>query len=57
MVKSPKDTTPWPMALSVIADFATVMLKGPSDATFKLKAGDAQTDSLTTMWNGVRPSH
>jgi non-reducing end alpha-L-arabinofuranosidase len=50
-------TTPWSTALSVVADFATVMLKGPSDATFKLKAGDAQTDSLTTMWDGARPSN
>jgi len=48
--------TPWPTSQSVIANFATTMLKGPSDTTFVLKAGDAQAGKLTTMWNGVRPN-
>jgi len=47
--------TPWPTALSVVANYATAMLKGPSDSTFKLKAGDAQAGKLTTMWDGSRP--
>jgi len=47
-------TTPWPTAYSIVADFATAMLKGPNDGTFVLKGGDAQKDSLTTMWNGPR---
>jgi len=49
--------TPWPTAQSVIANFATAMLKGPSDNTFALKAGDAQSGKLITMWNDVRPSN
>lgn len=48
--------TPWPTAKSVIANYATAILKGPSDNTFKLKAGDAQAGVLTTMWDGSRPS-
>jgi len=48
--------TPWPTAQSVIANFATAMLKGPSDNTFALKAGDAQSGKLTTMWDSVRPN-
>jgi len=47
--------TPWPTALSVVANFATTMLKGPSDNSFKLKAGDAQSGKLSTMWDGSRP--
>ena len=50
------NTTPWPTAQSVIAKFATTMLKGPSVNTFTLKAGNAQSGSLTTMWNSGRPS-
>jgi hypothetical protein len=50
------NTTPWPTAQSVIAKFATTMLKGPSVNTFTLKAGNAQSGSLTTMWNSSRPS-
>jgi|GEM_PF-1750882 len=49
-------TTPWPTAQSVIASFATAMLKGPSDNTFAIKAGNAQSGKLITMWNDVRPS-
>ena len=48
--------TPWPTALSVVANFATTMLKGPSDNSFKLKACDAQTGKLSTMWDGTRPT-
>jgi hypothetical protein len=48
--------TPWPTAQSVIADYATGFLKGPSDNTFTLKAGDAAKGKLTTMWDGSRPS-
>ena len=48
--------TPWPTAQSVIADYATAFLKGPSDNTFKLKAGNAKEGELTTMWDGSRPS-
>ena len=48
--------TPWPTAKSVVANFATLVLKGPSDNTFKIKAGDAQQGALTTMWDGSRPS-
>lgn len=49
--------TPWPTSLSVIADYATALLKGPSTAKFGLKAGNAQTGKLTTMWDGARPSN
>jgi len=45
-----------PNAKSVIANFATVMLKGPSGNHFAIKAGDAQSGKLTTMWDGNRPS-
>ncbi len=45
-----------PSAKSIIADFATAMLKGPSGNHFTLKAGDAQSGTLTTMWDGPRPS-
>lgn len=48
--------TPWPTAKSVVANFATLVLKGPSDNTFKIKAGDSQKGTLTTMWDGSRPS-
>lgn len=43
-------------AKSIIADFATAMLKGPSGNHFTLKAGSAQSGTLTTMWDGPRPS-
>jgi hypothetical protein len=45
-----------PNAKSVIAPYATAMLKGPSGNHFTLKAGNAQSGTLTKMWDGVRPS-
>ena len=45
-----------PNAKSVIACYATAMLKGPSGNHFTLKAGDAQSGTLAKMWDGVRPS-
>jgi hypothetical protein len=45
-----------PNAKSVTARFATAMLKGPSGNHFTLKAGNAESGALTTMWDGVRPS-
>jgi hypothetical protein len=36
--------------------FATLMLKGYTGNRFALKAGDAQSGSLTTTWDGQRPS-
>jgi len=45
-----------PSAKSVIADFATAMLKGPSGNHFTLKAGNAQSGALVTMWDDIRPS-
>ena len=41
---------------SVIGAFATTMLKVPSGNHFTLKAGDAQSGSLVTEWDEVRPS-
>lgn len=43
-------------AKSIIASYATLMLKGPSGNHFTLKAGDAQSGTLVTMWDGSRPS-
>jgi len=45
-----------PSAKSVIANYATAMLKGPSGNHFTLKAGSAQSGSLSTMWDGTRPT-
>jgi hypothetical protein len=45
-----------PSAKTISASYATALLKGPSGNMFTLKAGDAQTGSLVTMWDGVRPS-
>jgi hypothetical protein len=45
-----------PSAKSVLAPFATAMLKGPSGNHFTLKAADASSTTLITMWDGVRPS-
>ncbi|MBN2526332.1 MAG: alpha-L-arabinofuranosidase [Deltaproteobacteria bacterium] len=45
-----------PSAKSIDADFVVAMLKGPSGNSFGLKAGDANSGSLTTMWDGPRPS-
>ena len=47
--------TPWATSQSVVANFATAILRGPSDNTFALKAGDAQSGKLVTMWDSVRP--
>jgi len=41
---------------TVSATFASLFVKGPSSDTFGLKAGDAQTGKLVTMWNGLRPT-
>jgi hypothetical protein len=49
-------TSTSPNAKSVIAPFATAMLKGPSGNHFTLKAANAQSGALTTMWDDVRPS-
>ena len=46
----------WLTDKSVTANYATAMLKGPSGNKFGLKAGDAQTGKLVTMWNGARPA-
>jgi hypothetical protein len=45
-----------PSAKTVSANFATAMLKGPSGNHFTLKGGNAQSGTLVTMWDGVRPS-
>jgi len=45
-----------PSAKSVLAPFATAMLKGPSGNHFTLKAADTSSNTLITMWDGVRPS-
>jgi hypothetical protein len=45
-----------PNAKSIIADFVTGMLKGPSGNHFTLKGGDAQSGKLVTTWDSVRPS-
>jgi len=49
-------TTPWPTAMTVSANYATLVLKGPSTNNFEIKAGSSQSGKLTTMWNGTRPS-
>jgi len=41
---------------TVNATFASLFVKGPSSDTFGLKAGDAQSGKLVTMWNGLRPT-
>lgn len=43
-------------AKSIVANFVTAMLKGPSGNHFTLKGGSAQSGSLTTMWDSARPS-
>jgi len=48
--------TPWATSKSVIANFANLVLKGPSTNVFGIKAGDAQSGKLTTMWDGPRPT-
>jgi non-reducing end alpha-L-arabinofuranosidase len=46
----------WPNCKSIIANYATGMLKGYSGNRFVLKGGDAQSGKLVTMWDGARPS-
>ena len=43
-------------AQSIIAKFATLMVKGPTDNTFTLKSADAQSGTLVVQWDGPRPS-
>jgi hypothetical protein len=45
-----------PNAKSIIANFVTGMLKGPSGNHFTLKGGDAQSGKLLTTWDGARPT-
>jgi hypothetical protein len=45
----------WPDSKSIIASYATAMLKGYSGNRYVLKGGDAQSGKLTTMWDGARP--
>ncbi len=47
-------STPSNTAISGWA-FVTGMLKGPSGNAFGLKAGDAQSGTLLTKWDGARP--
>jgi hypothetical protein len=47
---------PWPSAKSLNFNFVTAMLKGPAANTFGLKGGNAQSGTLTTMWNSSRPT-
>jgi hypothetical protein len=50
------DSLQVPSAKSIIADYATAMVKGPATNHFTLKAGNAQSGTLVTMWDGARPS-
>jgi len=45
-----------PNAKALVANYVTVMLKGPAANTFAIKGGSALSGTLTTMWNGARPS-
>ena len=45
-----------PTNTSLIADYVTAMLKGPSGNHFTLKGGDAQTGTLVTKYDGARPA-
>lgn len=47
--------TPWPDAKSIVANFVTAMLKGLDTDLYTLKGGDAQSGTLTPMWNSHRP--
>jgi non-reducing end alpha-L-arabinofuranosidase len=40
----------------LVADYVTVMLKGPSGNRFALKGGDARSGTLVTKYDGARPS-
>jgi len=50
------DTLSFPNAKTISVQFASTFLKGPADSTFAIKAGNAQSGRLTSMWNGPRPS-
>jgi hypothetical protein len=43
-------------AQSIVAKFATAMLKGPAANMFTLKSGNAQSGALVVQWDGARPS-
>jgi hypothetical protein len=45
-----------PTNTSIIADYVTAMLKGPSGDRFVLKGGDAQSGALATKYDGARPA-
>jgi len=45
-----------PTNTSLVADYVTAMLKGPSGNRFALKGGDAQSGSLATKYDGARPA-
>ena len=45
-----------PTNTSLVADYVTAMLKGPSGNRFVLKGGDAQSGSLVTKYDGARPA-
>ena len=45
-----------PTNTSLIADYVTAMLKGPTGNRFVLKGGDAQSGSLATKYDGTRPA-
>ena len=40
----------------LVANYVTLMLKGPSGDHFTLKDGDAQSGALAGKWDGARPS-
>jgi hypothetical protein len=41
---------------SIVANYVTAMLKGPSGNRYGLKAGDAQTGKLAVKYDGPRPA-
>jgi hypothetical protein len=45
-----------PTNTSLVADYVTAMLKGPSGNRFVLKGGDAQSGRLATKYDGPRPA-
>jgi hypothetical protein len=49
-------TATCPNDKSIIANYATAVLKGPAANTFAIKGGNAQSGTLTTMYNAARPS-
>jgi hypothetical protein len=53
---SGSETTPVPGNTSITGwSYVTAILKGPSGNSFGLKAGNAQSGTLQTKWNGGRP--